>query len=156
MFVTLWFELDYGINSPLGTLMTWQVHLRMRIWKCYVFAGKKGQLDRVTTSSKERMRSLVRVQVHDEITPKGGKDQCVTKERPQGLKCKDRTSCEKTPYLGREDDVAKMMQLKGSKCKTARGSTWRKGWPNRAEVGCWQLIVVSKFIWTCKRTSPPS
>jgi hypothetical protein len=33
--------------------------------------------DGVTTSSKEQMRSLVRVQVHDEITPKGGKDQSV-------------------------------------------------------------------------------
>jgi hypothetical protein len=30
--------------------------------------------DGVTTSSKEKMRSLVRVQVHDEITPKGGED----------------------------------------------------------------------------------
>jgi hypothetical protein len=34
------------------------------------------------------MRSLVRVQVHDEITPKGGEDWSVTKEHPRGLKCK--------------------------------------------------------------------
>jgi hypothetical protein len=38
--------------------------------------------DRITTSSMEQMRSLVRVQVHDEITPKGGKNQSVTKEQP--------------------------------------------------------------------------
>jgi hypothetical protein len=30
--------------------------------------------DGVTTSSKEQMRSPVRIQVHDEITPKGGED----------------------------------------------------------------------------------
>jgi hypothetical protein len=34
------------------------------------------------TSSKEQMRSPVHVQVHDEITPKGGKDRSVTKEQP--------------------------------------------------------------------------
>jgi hypothetical protein len=34
--------------------------------------------DGATTSSKEQMRSLVRVQVHNEITPKGGKDRSVT------------------------------------------------------------------------------
>jgi hypothetical protein len=44
--------------------------------------------DEVTTSSKEKMRSSVRVQVHDEITPKGGKDRSVTKEQPRGLKRK--------------------------------------------------------------------
>jgi hypothetical protein len=35
--------------------------------------------DVVTTSSKEQMRSPVHVLEHDEITPKGGKDQGVTK-----------------------------------------------------------------------------
>jgi hypothetical protein len=34
------------------------------------------------------MRSSVRVQVHDEITPEGGKDRSVTKEQPRGLKSK--------------------------------------------------------------------
>jgi hypothetical protein len=80
------------------------------------------------------MRSHIRVQVHGEITPKVDKDQSATKEHPWGLKCKDWTSCEKIPYLGREDDVAKMMQLKESKCKMAREPTWRKGQPNWAEV----------------------
>jgi hypothetical protein len=44
--------------------------------------------DGVTTSSKEQLRSLVRVREHDEITPKGGKHRSVTKEHPRGLKCK--------------------------------------------------------------------
>jgi hypothetical protein len=81
------------------------------------------------------MRSPVRVQLQDEITPKGGKDQGVTSEHSQGLKRKDRTSCEKTPYLKRGDDVAKIMQLKGFKSKMMRGPTWKKGRPNRAKVG---------------------
>jgi hypothetical protein len=38
--------------------------------------------DRVTMSSKEQMRSLVRVQEQGEITPKGGNDQGVTTEHP--------------------------------------------------------------------------
>jgi hypothetical protein len=44
--------------------------------------------DRVTTSSNEHFRSLVRVYELDEITPKGGKDGSVTKEQPRGLKRK--------------------------------------------------------------------
>jgi hypothetical protein len=44
--------------------------------------------DGITTSSKEQLRCLVRVYAHDEITPNGGKDQSVTKEHPQELKCK--------------------------------------------------------------------
>jgi hypothetical protein len=44
--------------------------------------------DRFTTSSKEQLRSLVRAYELHEITPKGGKDQSVTKEHPRGLKRK--------------------------------------------------------------------
>jgi hypothetical protein len=36
-------------------------------------------------------------------------------EHSRGLKRKDQTSCEKTPYLKRKDDGAKMMKLKGVK-----------------------------------------
>jgi hypothetical protein len=73
--------------------------------------------DGVTMSSKEQMRSPVRVQVQDEITPKGGKNRSVTMEHSRGLERKDRTSCEKTSHLERRDDVAKIMQLKGFKSK---------------------------------------
>jgi hypothetical protein len=44
--------------------------------------------DRFTKSSKEQLRSLVRVYELDEITPNGGKDRSVTKEHPRGLKRK--------------------------------------------------------------------
>jgi hypothetical protein len=44
--------------------------------------------DGVTTSSKEQLRSPVRVRELDEITSKGGKDRSVTKEHPRGLKRK--------------------------------------------------------------------
>jgi hypothetical protein len=41
-------------------------------------------MDGFATSSKEQLRSLVCVYELDEITPKGGKDQSVTKEHPRG------------------------------------------------------------------------
>jgi hypothetical protein len=44
--------------------------------------------DRFTTSSKEHLRSLVRVHELHEITSNGGKDQSVTKDHPRGLKRK--------------------------------------------------------------------
>jgi hypothetical protein len=44
--------------------------------------------DRLATSSKEYLRSLVRVHELDEITSNGGKDRSVTKEHPRGLKRK--------------------------------------------------------------------
>jgi hypothetical protein len=50
--------------------------------------------DRVTTSSKEQMRSFGRVQVQGEITSKGGKDGGATTNHPRGLRHKVRTSCE--------------------------------------------------------------
>jgi hypothetical protein len=44
--------------------------------------------DGFATSSKEHLRSLVRVHELDEITSNGGKDQSVIEEHPQGLKHK--------------------------------------------------------------------
>jgi hypothetical protein len=44
--------------------------------------------DGFTTSSKEHLRSLVRVHDLDEITSNGGKDRSVTREHPRGLKRK--------------------------------------------------------------------
>jgi hypothetical protein len=44
--------------------------------------------DGFTTSSKEHLRSLVRVHELDEITSNGGNDRSATKEHPRGLKCK--------------------------------------------------------------------
>jgi hypothetical protein len=47
-----------------------------------------GIKDGFTTSSKEQLKSLVRVHEIDEITSNGGKDRSATKEHPRGLKCK--------------------------------------------------------------------
>jgi hypothetical protein len=44
--------------------------------------------DGFTTSSKEQLRSLVRVHELDEITSNGGEDRSATKEHPRGLKRK--------------------------------------------------------------------
>jgi hypothetical protein len=44
--------------------------------------------DGFATSSKEHLRSLVRVHKSDEITSNGSEDRSVTKEHPWGLKCK--------------------------------------------------------------------
>jgi hypothetical protein len=44
--------------------------------------------DGFTTSSKEHLRSLVRVHELDEITSNGGEDRSATNEHPRGLKCK--------------------------------------------------------------------
>jgi hypothetical protein len=38
IFITLLFELDYGTNPPLGTLMVWHIQLCMHL-KCCIFAG---------------------------------------------------------------------------------------------------------------------
>jgi hypothetical protein len=45
-------------------------------------------MDEFTTSSKDHLRSLIRVHELDEITSNGGKDQSVIKEHPRGLKRK--------------------------------------------------------------------
>jgi hypothetical protein len=73
--------------------------------------------DGVTTSSKERMRSSVRVRLLGEITSKGGKDQGGMMDHPRGLRRNVRTSCEKTPYLDRGDHDLKMTKIKGAKSK---------------------------------------
>jgi hypothetical protein len=44
--------------------------------------------DGFTKSSKEHLRSLVRVHELDEITSNGGEVRSATKEHPRGLKCK--------------------------------------------------------------------
>jgi hypothetical protein len=44
--------------------------------------------DGFTTSSKEHLRSLVRVHELDEIASNGGKDRSARKEHPRGLKRK--------------------------------------------------------------------
>jgi hypothetical protein len=120
VFIALWFELDYVTNPPLSTLMIQQVHLRMCILKCCVLQENMDERDGVTTSSKEQMRSFVRVRVQGEITSKGGKDQGAMTDHPRGLRHIVRTSYEKNPYLDRGDDDLIMTQIKGAKSKMPR------------------------------------
>jgi predicted FMN-binding regulatory protein PaiB len=80
-----------------------------------------------TTSSKEQLRSLVRVHELDEITSNGGEDRSVTKKHPRGLKRKRPTSCTENLHLGREDDIVKMVQVEGAKCIITQGLTGVKG-----------------------------
>jgi hypothetical protein len=72
--------------------------------------------DRFATSSKEHLRSLVRVPELDEITSNGGKDRSATKEHPRGLKRKRPNFMRENLHLGREDDIVKIMQVEGAKC----------------------------------------
>jgi hypothetical protein len=91
--------------------------------------------NRVTTSSKEQMKSSVRVRMQGEITSKGSKDQGGTTDHPCGLRCKARTSYEKTPYLDRGDDDLKMTQIKGLSPNSEdepQGGRWARTGPERA------------------------
>jgi hypothetical protein len=75
--------------------------------------------DGFTTSSKEQLRSLVRVHELDESTSNGGMDRSAMKEHPRRLKRKDRTSCKENLHLGCEDDIIKIVQVEGGKCINA-------------------------------------
>jgi hypothetical protein len=133
MFITLWFELDYGTNPPLGTLMIWQVQLCMCIWKCCIFVGKNGLKGRSHKfkGANEESRSCSTARWNHSQRWQGPRCYIGAFTRSKAY----RTSCEKTPYLKRGDDVAKIMQLKGFKSKMMRGPMWKKGRPNRAKVG---------------------
>jgi hypothetical protein len=91
--------------------------------------------DRFTTSTKEQLTRLVRVHELDEITSNGGKDQSAMKKHPRGLKCKDRTSCKENLHLGRMNDIVKIVQMEGEKCRHTRGPTGAKGRPSRVGMG---------------------
>jgi hypothetical protein len=53
--------------------------------------------DGFATSSKEHLRSLVRVRELDETTSNGGKERSATKEQPRGLKRKRPNFMRKEP-----------------------------------------------------------
>jgi hypothetical protein len=111
--------------------------------------------DEVTTNSKEQLRSLVRVWELDEITPKGGKDQSVTKEHTWGLK-------RKRPNFMREDPPSWTRGWHrqngangGGKCIMTRGPTCAKGRPNRAEMGLRRSAQASRPGPSPRRFGPP-
>jgi hypothetical protein len=69
--------------------------------------------DGFTTSSKEHLRSLVRVHELDEITSNGGKDRSATKEHPRGLKRKTELHARRTSILGVRMTSSKSCKWKG-------------------------------------------
>jgi hypothetical protein len=83
--------------------------------------------DGFAISSKEHLRSLVRVHELDEITSNGGKDWSATKEHPRGLKRKRPNFMHGEPPSWREDDSVKIMQVEGAKCIITWGPTGAKG-----------------------------
>jgi hypothetical protein len=91
--------------------------------------------DGVTTSSKEQLRSPIRVWEHDEITPKGGKDWSVTKEHPWGLKRRRLNFMWEDPPCWTRGWHCQNGAIRGAKCKMSIGPTCEKGRPNRAEMG---------------------
>jgi hypothetical protein len=126
IYITLWFELDYGTNPPLDTLIIWQVQLCMCIWKCCVFAGKhglKGRSHNEFEGANKEFHSCLSARWNHSQRWKGP---CAMTDHPQGLRRKDGTSCEKTHYIDRGDDDAKMTHLKVFKYKMIGGSTRRR------------------------------
>jgi hypothetical protein len=78
--------------------------------------------DGFTTSSKEQLRSLVRVYELDEITSNGGKDRSVTKEHPRGLKRK-RPAIRNTESHSHREAIHKL--------EMEEGDLWEKDRPTR-------------------------
>jgi hypothetical protein len=111
--------------------------------------------DGVTMSSKEQLRSPVRVRMQGKITSKGGKDKCATTDHPRGLRRKVWTSYEKTPYLDRRDDDLKMPQMKGAKCKMWRWAAGRKTGPNRPRKGLGRLAWSDRPSGFCGNSARP-
>jgi hypothetical protein len=100
--------------------------------------------DGFATSSKEHLRSLVRVHELDEITSNGGNDRSATRNTPGDWSVNDWTSCAENLYLGREDDIVKIMQVEGAKCIITWGPTGTKRRPNRAELGLGRSAQVGR------------
>jgi hypothetical protein len=94
--------------------------------------------DGVTTSSKEQLRSLVRVYKLDEITPNGCKYRSVTKEHPWGLKRKRPDFMQGEPPSWMRGWNRQNGASGGAKCINTWGPTGAKGRPNRAGMGLGQ------------------
>jgi hypothetical protein len=67
--------------------------------------------------------------------PMVARTEVLRRNTPGDWTVKDWTSCTENLHLGREDDIAKIMQVEGAKCINTWGPTGVKGRTNRAEVG---------------------
>jgi hypothetical protein len=111
--------------------------------------------DGFATSSKEHLRSLVRVHELDEITSNGGNGRSATRNTPGDWSVKDRTSCAENLHLGRGDDIVKIMQVEGAKCIITWGPMGAKGRPNRAEMGLGRSAQAGRFSPLRGSVRPP-
>jgi hypothetical protein len=89
--------------------------------------------------------------------PKVAMAEVLQRNIPTDWNVKDRTSCEKTLYLGREDDVAEMMQLKGGKVQNVKRAYESEGatGPSRP---AWLIpeAVRSPVSWAWRWCNPKS
>jgi hypothetical protein len=113
------------------------------------------------------MRSLVRVQVHDEITPKGGKNQSVTKEQPWGLKRKRPDFMREDPLswtwgCHRQNDGSEWGKVQNVKrthmCKGATDPSWNELGPVGPGQPAWPILtsVRSPISWAWRWCNPKS
>jgi hypothetical protein len=91
--------------------------------------------DGFTTSSKENLRSLVRVHELDEITSIGGKDRSAMKEHPRGLKRKRPNFMHGEPPSWTRGWHHQNHANGWGKVHNHLGPTRAKGQPNRAGMG---------------------
>jgi hypothetical protein len=120
----------------------------MCIWKVFLHENMDKR-DGVTSSSKEQMRSSIRVQVQGEITSKGGKDQGAMTDHPQGLRRKVWTSCEKTPILITGIMTSKWHKWRGlsQKCQDEPcGERWVWTGPEKAQADVLVGLSQSFFV----------
>jgi hypothetical protein len=74
---------------------------------------------------------------------------------PEDWSVKDWTSCKDNLYLGREDDIIKIVQVEGAKCINTWGPTGTKGRPNRAGMGLGWLAKPAGLAHSGGRFGPP-
>jgi hypothetical protein len=87
--------------------------------------------------------------------PKVARTEVLQRNNPEDRSIKDQISCEKTLNLGRVDDIAKMMQMKGAKWKMSRRPTCAKGQPDRAEMGLGRLAQAGQPGPSRRQFGPP-
>jgi hypothetical protein len=67
--------------------------------------------------------------------PMVARTEVIRSNTPEDWSVKDWTSCTEKLYLGRKDDIVKIMQMEGAKCIITWGPTGPKGRPNPAGMG---------------------
>jgi hypothetical protein len=110
--------------------------------------------DGFTTSSKEQLRSLVRVHELDEITFNGGKDQSVTKEHPWGLKRKRSDFMQRVPPSWTWGWHCQNSASGGGKVRKCM-RTHRSEWATEPGLDGPGLVGPSRPAWPSPRVGSP-